>query len=155
MSSGEAEYYAAVKGAAEGMALQSMLGDVGVEVRVRVHTDSTACKGICNRRGIGRIRHMAVPFLWLQDKVGKGELSLVKVPGCENPSDLMTKHLSGPDLKKCLNRLCFMYEDGRSSVIDGGGSCGANSGDLSAIAVRPRGSVGRRPVYMFGSTLLV
>jgi hypothetical protein len=87
MSSGEAEYYAAVKGAAEGLALQSVLSDVGVAVQVRVHSDSTACKGICNRRGIGKIRHMAVPLLWLQDKVGKGEVTLVKVPGCESPAD--------------------------------------------------------------------
>ncbi len=94
MSRGEAEYYAAVKGAAEGLALQSVLSDVGVAVQVRVHSDSTACKGICNRRGIGKIRHMAVPLLWLQDKVGKGEVTLVKVPGCENPADLMTKHPS-------------------------------------------------------------
>ena len=118
MSSGEAEYYAAVKGAAEGLALQSMFNDVGVIVRVRIHTDSTACKGICNRRGIGKIRHMAVPLLWLQDRVGKGDVALVKVAGCENPSDLMTKHLAGPDMRKCLYKLCFGVESGRSSVID-------------------------------------
>ena len=66
MSSGEAEYYAAVKGAAEGLAVQSMLCDMGLRLKVRVHTDSTACRGICNRCGIGRIRHMEVPMLWLR-----------------------------------------------------------------------------------------
>ena len=48
-SSGEAEYYAAVKGAAEGLAFQSMCLDLGVELKVRLHTDSTACRGVCNR----------------------------------------------------------------------------------------------------------
>ena len=52
-SSREAEYYAAVKGAAEGMALQSMLADLGLKVTIEVHTDSSACRGICKRRGMG------------------------------------------------------------------------------------------------------
>ena len=35
-SSGEAEYYAAVKGASEGLGLQAMLRDVGIDNQVRV-----------------------------------------------------------------------------------------------------------------------
>ena len=127
--------------------MQSMLSDVGVVVRVRVHADSSACKGICNRRGIGKIRHMAVPLLWLQDKVGKGEVALVKIAGCENPSDLMTKYLAGPDLKRCLQKLSFGAQSGRSPVIDGGGSCDATLGDLMTKVIESRGSVSRIATY--------
>ena len=62
---GEAEYYAAVKGGAEGLAMQSMAKDLGIDLKIRVHTDSSACRGICGRTGIGKVRHMAVPLLWL------------------------------------------------------------------------------------------
>ena len=119
MSSGEAEYYAAVRGSAEGLAFQSMCRDVGAGVRVRVHTDSTACRGVCNRRGIGRIRHMDVALLWLQDHVRSGAVLLVKVPGVDNPADLMTKFLGGPDLRRHVETLGFSEESGRSRVVDG------------------------------------
>ena len=119
MCSGEAEYYAAVRGSAEGLAFQSMCRDVGAGVRVRVHTDSTACRGVCNRRGIGRIRHMDVALLWLQDHVRSGAVLLVKVPGVDNPADLMTKFLGGPDLRRHVETLGFSEESGRSRVVDG------------------------------------
>jgi hypothetical protein len=118
MSSGEAEYYAAVRGGAEGLAFQSMCLDVGCSVVVRVHTDSTACKGVCNRRGIGRIRHMDVALLWLQQQVLRGLIKVVRVPGSENPADLMTKFLSGTDMHRILSELGFRSEEGRSVVID-------------------------------------
>ncbi len=118
MSSGEAEYYAAVRGGAEGLAFQSMCLDVGCSVVVRVHTDSTACKGVCNRRGIGRIRHMDVALLWLQQKVLRGSIQVVRVPGSENPADLMTNFLSGADMHRILPELGFRSEEGRSVVID-------------------------------------
>ena len=40
--------------------------DLGIDLKIRVHTDSSACRGICGRTGIGKVRHMAVPLLWLQ-----------------------------------------------------------------------------------------
>ena len=46
-----ARYYADVKGAAEGMSLQSMLADLGLKVTIEVHTDSSACRRICNQSG--------------------------------------------------------------------------------------------------------
>ena len=65
-SSGEAEYYAVVKGASEGMGLQSMCKELGMELALFVWTDSSACRGICCRTGLGKLRHMDVQLLWLQ-----------------------------------------------------------------------------------------
>jgi hypothetical protein len=108
MSSGEAEYYAAVKGCAEGLAIKSMCKDLGIELDVRLWTDSTACKGICNRAGIGKLKHIDVQLLWLQDAVRKGRVELVKVRGDVNPADLMTKHLDRTTAEKHLVRLGFI-----------------------------------------------
>ena len=72
LSSGEAEYYSIVKGASIGLGLRSMLGDFGVEVAIRVNTDASAAKGMANRRGLGKVRHIAVNQLWIQDRVARG-----------------------------------------------------------------------------------
>lgn len=51
LSSGEAEYYGLVKGAAQGLGVKSMLKELGVQVGVCVKTDASAAKGIALRRG--------------------------------------------------------------------------------------------------------
>ena len=57
LSSGEAEYYGMVKGASIALGIQSMLSDLGVNIKIRVRTDASAAKGIATRRGLGKIRH--------------------------------------------------------------------------------------------------
>ena len=58
LSSGEAEYYAAIKGASESLGFLAGCADLGIwtngAVSLRVLTDSTACKGICQRTGLRR-----------------------------------------------------------------------------------------------------
>ena len=53
LSSGEAEYYAALKGASAALGLQSMLRDIGIHVTVTLFTDSSAARGIIHRAGLG------------------------------------------------------------------------------------------------------
>ena len=43
--------------------------------------DSSVAKSYASRRGIGRISHMAVKKLWLQDLVCRGRIAIDKVPG--------------------------------------------------------------------------
>ena len=92
-SSGEAELYAAVRGAAEGLGLKSMARDLGWNWSVRLWTDSSACKGTCNRSGLGRLKHLDVESLWLQEAVKDKTIELCKIAGATNMADLMTKHL--------------------------------------------------------------
>ena len=106
-SSGEAELYAAVRGAAEGMGLRSMVGDLGLEMTLRVHTDSDACRGTCNRTGLGRLKHLQVEHLWIQDAVRNRRFDLVRINGTENPADLMTKVLGRQRIDELLARLGF------------------------------------------------
>jgi hypothetical protein len=118
LSSGEAEYYAAIKGAAEGLAIKSMSADLGVQVRIAVCTDSTACKGICNRTGIGKVKHMEVVYLWLQAKVKDGGVKMKRIEGKNNPADLMTKYLSESAILMNLHRMGFYFVEGRTGNID-------------------------------------
>ena len=80
LSSGEAELCAVTRAAAEGLGLQAILEDFGHTVKVHLHSDATAAIGICRRLGLGRVRHLAVADLWLQQRVKRGELVLHKTP---------------------------------------------------------------------------
>jgi hypothetical protein len=100
LSSGEAEYYGMVKGASMALGVRSMLGDLGVNLQIRLRTDASAAKGIATRRGLGKVRHIEVNQLWLQEKVNNGEIQVMKVKGEGNLADALTKALAGPGVKK-------------------------------------------------------
>ena len=67
LSSGEAELVGIVKGATISLGLQSCAADLGIDVKVHLHSDASAAIGICRRRGLGKIRHLAVSYLWIQE----------------------------------------------------------------------------------------
>ena len=113
LSSGEAELAGVVKGASEGLGLQSIGLDLGLELALRVHTDSTAAQGICNRSGIGKVRHLAVSQLWVQERLRDKSFGLYKVRGELNPADLLTKHLEQSKIRLCLATMGLRVEAGR------------------------------------------
>ncbi len=84
LSSGEAELGAVVRGFSEALGLQSVARDLGVELEPEVHADSSAAIGICRRCGVGKIRHLAVAQLRVQDLVRAKVCRLHKVLGTEN-----------------------------------------------------------------------
>jgi len=101
LSSGEAAYYGMVRGAAIALGVRCMLGDLGVDIRIRVRTDASAAKGVASRRGLGKIRHnIEVNQLWLQEKVTSGDIKVMKVKGEGNLADASTKALDGPGMIK-------------------------------------------------------
>ena len=51
LSSGEAEFYGAVRCACLTLGLKSLMSDLSLEVKAERVTDSSACKGLCSRRG--------------------------------------------------------------------------------------------------------
>eukprot|EP00973_Karenia_brevis_P007032 954604-Karenia_brevis.AAC.1 len=51
------------------------------------------------------MRHLEIRDLWLQKEVADGKLLVEKVPGEENPADLMTKILSIKDIRLRLSKI--------------------------------------------------
>ena len=100
LSSGEAELYASVKGAAQTLGMISMGVDFGEELTGTVYSDSSAALGILTRSGLGKVRHIRVQYLWLQEKVASNDLSVRKVAGETNPADLLTKGLAQELLRR-------------------------------------------------------
>jgi hypothetical protein len=116
LSSGEAELGAVVRGFSEALGLQSVARDLGVKLQPEVHADSSAAIGICKRSGIGKVRHLAVAQLWVQDLVRSREVRLHKVLGTENPADLMTKPLPRAEIDGHLARLGLSRATGRAET---------------------------------------
>ena len=117
LSSGEAEYYGFVKGAAAGLGHQAIMSDFGINMGVRLWTDSSAALGISKRSGLGRIRHLDTHTLWLQEKVRTGAVEVRKINGEENPADLFTKHLPSQAKVYQLVRLFGCeYRGGRAAA---------------------------------------
>ena len=100
LSSGEAEYYGVTRAVGTALGFQSLLRDLGVDLKLRAWTDSSATIGICGRTGLGRFRHIDTQCLWLQAQVRSGAVELRKVKGTENPADLFTKHLTSASVSR-------------------------------------------------------
>ena len=110
MSSGEAEFIAMVKAASEGLGLVALMGDLGWPARLKVWVDSSAAKSMASRVGLGRVRHMEVKLLWLQEAVRKKRLEVGKVRGDLNPADWLTKPHSLPKVKEAMERWGYEVE---------------------------------------------
>ena len=108
LSSGEAEYYGVVKAACEAVGIVSLLQDLtGRRSNVGVSADSSM------RRGVGKIRHLEVRTLWLQDQVDRGLIEVAKIAGQTNPADVCTKYLEGRKLQEMLSLLPLCCTGGR------------------------------------------
>ncbi len=68
LSSGETELYSLTKGAAQTLGLMSLAADLGVSMHCMVRTDASAALGIIQRQGLGKLRHVNVQYLWIQDR---------------------------------------------------------------------------------------
>ena len=116
LSSAEAEWFAMVKTSCMSIGTQSACKDLGISVGIDLHTDSSAAKGIGSRRGVGKVRHLDVNTLWLQQKISSKQIKLYKVGTHDNPADLGTKHLDSSTIVKFINKLGFCYLAGKSSL---------------------------------------
>ena len=92
-NSAESELYGVVRGACEGLGINTLCMDMGSEVGITLELDATAGKGILDRQGIAKVRHIDVNCLWLQEQRTKKIIALTKIPGEGNCADLTTKHL--------------------------------------------------------------
>ena len=116
LSSGEAELVGIVKGATVALGMQSCAADLGITLSINIHSDASAAIGICRRRGLGKIRHLAVSDLWIQDRLRAHDFELYKIAGAVNPADALTKFLDKQTLLGHLPRMSLKHMDGRQEI---------------------------------------
>ena len=111
----EAEYYGIVKAASVGLGIQATLADIGFKFDLEVITDASAAKAIASRLGLGKTRHISVHYLWVQERVKRGDLVIKKCWGGENPADLLTKYLNRNLIEKNLLLFGMKVREGRAA----------------------------------------
>ena len=117
LSSGEAEYCGAVRGASQAIGIRAMLQDLGVQADVAIMVDASAAVGITMRRGLGKIRHIELNELWLQDQVARGRVTMHKIDGKDNFSDSLTKHSNPERIKQTMDGTLQRIVPGRHSIM--------------------------------------
>ena len=66
--------------------------EMGLTMRVRVRTDSSAAKGVVKRSGSGKMKRMAAKHLWIQEVVRQGIVDVTTIDTLHNAADLGTKY---------------------------------------------------------------
>eukprot|EP00972_Heterocapsa_arctica_P058182 8583954-Heterocapsa_arctica.AAC.1 len=65
-------------------------------MHLKVYSDSSAARAIVARRGVGRLKHLEIRELCLQDQMRGGQIEVKCVGANNNPADLFTKNFGGP-----------------------------------------------------------
>ena len=109
LSSGESEFYGVIRGAAAGIQIKELLGEMGIIVKLKVLTDSSAARGMVRRSGSGRVKHIEARFLWLQEKVRDNYLEVDRIDTSHNTADLGTKFHSRATLQSLVAMMPVVY----------------------------------------------
>eukprot|EP00435_Cladocopium_sp_Y103_P027470 s353_g6.t1 len=132
LSSGEAEFNGGVAACSEGLFLKEIFGFIGFPLTMEVLLDSSAARGIFQRQGVGRVRHLEVKSLWVQQALHRKLFSLHAVPSQLNVADFGTKGLSSARFQELRVKLKIGdveefsgVEKGRSDEVNAlvSGSC--------------------------------
>ena len=100
--------------AAEMIGIGSLAADLGKDLKVVMYADSSAAIAIAKRKGAGKLRHINIGLLWIQEKTENEEVVVKKVKGISNPADMMTKSVNKEKLDKYMVMTKQRVEEGRA-----------------------------------------
>ena len=80
--------------------LRTYMADLGFEMSLEIVSDSLVARTFASRRGLGRQRHVQTRYLWLQERVAAGHLSIQKIKITHNIADILTKAASRETLER-------------------------------------------------------
>ena len=81
LSSAEAELGACIKASAETIGIAQMAEGLGRTVEGTIYVDSSAALGVVGRKGNGKLRHIRVGQLWVQEVAEEEILRYKKING--------------------------------------------------------------------------
>ena len=113
LSSGEAELAAIVRSTSEGLGMIAVMKEFNIDCDLIVKSDAVAAIGIVKRQGLGRVRHLAVADLWVQQRAKDGEVHYRKLAGKVNTSDMMTKPVEREIITRHMQSLGLRFMEGR------------------------------------------
>jgi hypothetical protein len=135
LSSAESEFYVLSAVALEGRLFARILELFGSIVKSYALTDSSAAKGISQREGVGKVRHMDTRALWLQAEVKLARLTMLKIGTEDNLADIGTKGHNRETPQKLieLNSLIASHVEEHPETI---AACATSSAASSTVDLR-------------------
>ena len=113
--SAEAELIALVKCTSESLGMKSIAMDWGHQRSVTLYADSSAALAIAKRKGAGKLRHINVSALWIQDIQDREGAQYLKIEGTKKNADLMAKYLARDKVEACMTSINQEARQGRAS----------------------------------------
>ena len=105
LSSAESELYSIGTGAQEALHIRNFLMETILtsKLQIRIHTDSTSGKSIATRIGSSKkAKHIDLKYLFIQQLVHNGILTVHKIGTLDNIADIFTKYVTAEILNKHL-----------------------------------------------------
>ena len=96
--------------------MQSLVQDMGTEMRMCIHMDASAALGVIQRKGVGKVRHLDVATLWLHEKQLKEIMEFKKVHGHANAGDMMIKNIPKEVMVRHIEAMNCEWRLGRANV---------------------------------------
>ena len=118
--SAEAELNAALKMGCEILEISQFCSEFGFTMKTTINGDSSAVKGILARRGCGKVKHLEVKQLWLQEQVRPGKVEFQKISRKNNPSDALMHHYTREEAKKHFMHMGIEFMATSSEAVRGG-----------------------------------
>ena len=94
LSSGEAEFNGGVIATSEGIFYKEVLDFFRIRVVLNIYLDSSAARGVFQREGVGRIRHLETKSLWVQKGLKEKKFQLMAVDTQNKAADIHTKGMN-------------------------------------------------------------
>ena len=84
------------------MVTKHLLQELGHEETLMNHVDSQSAKAWASKRGLGRMKHVMLEYMYVQEVVEKKLTNLAHISTKQNKADLMTKcHTSEAYKRDC------------------------------------------------------
>ena len=109
LSVAEAELNALIKSGVEASCAVNLGASLDIVRGIVLKTDSNSAKGICQRQGCGKVKHLEARQMWLQDRVLSKAIVIKKVPRAENPSDALTHYCTSLDAQNHYKAVCVEF----------------------------------------------
>ena len=109
-SSAEAELIAGNAAVVEGLLAKNILEEMSRPTQLVLETDAKAMIDIVRRRGPGRLKHLELKQLWLQQAHADGRVVEEKITSEENEADVLTKPVATGRLRKLSEKMGMSFE---------------------------------------------
>ena len=111
---------AALKMGCEILGTSQFCCEFGYTMKTTINSDSSAVKGILARRGCGKVKHLEVKQLWLQEQVRSGKVGFQKISRNNNTSDALAHLYTREEAKKHFKHMGIEFIPTSSQAVRAG-----------------------------------